>query len=39
VLNKEAGGVAYHEVWRQQQLEFSEYNQQAEWGYWQVIQS
>lgn len=28
------GGVAYHKVWRQQQLEFSELDQQANWGYW-----
>lgn len=27
-------GVAYHKVYRQQQLEFSETNQQADWGYW-----
>ena len=26
--------VAYHKVCRQQQLEFSEADQQAEWGYW-----
>ncbi|GLI76787.1 hypothetical protein PoHVEF18_005065 [Penicillium ochrochloron] len=29
-----ADGVAYHKVWRQTQLAFSEINQQAEWGYW-----
>ena len=28
------GGLAYHRVWRQQQLEFSEIDQQANWGYW-----
>lgn len=28
------GGIAYHKVWRQQQLEFSEIDQQANWGYW-----
>lgn len=28
------GGAAFHRVWRQQQLEFSEINQQADWGYW-----
>lgn len=28
------GGVAYHRVYRQTQLAFSEINQQAEWGYW-----
>lgn len=28
------GGIAYHRVWRQQQLEFSEIDQQANWGYW-----
>ncbi|KAJ5885050.1 hypothetical protein N7495_009560 [Penicillium taxi] len=27
-------GVAYHRVYRQTQLAFSEINQQAEWGYW-----
>ena len=32
--NRATGGVAYHRVWRQQQLEFSEINQQANWGYW-----
>ncbi|KAJ5692337.1 hypothetical protein N7462_001760 [Penicillium macrosclerotiorum] len=26
--------VAYHKVYRQTQLAFSEINQQAEWGYW-----
>lgn len=29
-----AGGIAYHQVYRQQQLNFSEINQQANWGYW-----
>lgn len=29
-----ADGVAYHKVYRQNQLAFSEINQQAEWGYW-----
>ncbi|KAK5700835.1 hypothetical protein LTR97_005352 [Elasticomyces elasticus] len=33
-IRREAGGIAYHEVWRQQQLNFSETNQQADWGYW-----
>ncbi|KAF2770000.1 GTA glutaminase A [Teratosphaeria nubilosa] len=28
------GGIAYHQVYRQQQLNFSETNQQADWGYW-----
>lgn len=28
------GGIAYHKVWSQQQIEFSETNQQADWGYW-----
>lgn len=32
--NTGAGGVAFHRLWRQQQLEFSEINQQADWGYW-----
>lgn len=32
--NPYPGGVAYHEVWRQQQLEFASENDQAEWGYW-----
>lgn len=27
-------GVAYHKVYRQTQLAFSEINQQAEWGHW-----
>ncbi|WPG98109.1 Hypothetical protein R9X50_00089500 [Acrodontium crateriforme] len=27
-------GVAFHKVWRQEQLEFSEVNQQANWGNW-----
>jgi len=27
-------GIAYHRVWRQQQLPFSEINQQADWGNW-----
>ena len=34
IVNGKTGGVAYHKVWRQTQLEFTEYNQQAEWGYW-----
>ncbi|KAF2212262.1 hypothetical protein CERZMDRAFT_112001 [Cercospora zeae-maydis SCOH1-5] len=29
-----SGGVAYHKVYRQQQLEFSSINEQAEWGSW-----
>lgn len=29
--NPPPGGVAYHKVWRQQQLEFSEIDQQANW--------
>ncbi|KAK4555056.1 hypothetical protein LTR86_007822 [Recurvomyces mirabilis] len=29
-----SGGIAYHEVYRQQQLNFSETNQQADWGQW-----
>lgn len=28
------GGVAYHKIWKQQQLELNEFNQQADWGYW-----
>jgi len=28
------GGVAYHKVWRQQQLELAEFADQASWGYW-----
>ncbi|KAJ5233992.1 uncharacterized protein N7469_005758 [Penicillium citrinum] len=27
-------GVAYHKVYRQTQLGFSQWNEQAEWGYW-----
>ena len=27
-------GIAYHQVYRQTQLLFSETNQQADWGYW-----
>jgi hypothetical protein len=26
--------VAFHRVFRQQQLKFAEFNDQAEWGYW-----
>ena len=29
-----AGGIAYHKVWKQQQFEFVETDQQADWGYW-----
>ncbi|KAF7186316.1 Glutaminase A [Pseudocercospora fuligena] len=29
-----SGGLAYHRVYRQQQLEFGSINEQAEWGYW-----
>ncbi|PIB02392.1 hypothetical protein CB0940_01877 [Cercospora beticola] len=29
-----SGGVSYHRVYRQQQLEFSSINEQAEWGHW-----
>lgn len=32
--NPSPTGIAYHEVYRQQQLNFSEIDQQAEWGYW-----
>lgn len=32
-----SGGLAYHRVYRQQQLEFGSINEQAEWGYWRVI--
>ena len=32
--NPSTGGIAYHEVYRQQQLNFSETNQQANWGRW-----
>lgn len=32
--NPRRGGVAYHKVWTQTQLEFTEVNQQAQWGYW-----
>jgi len=28
------GDIAYHRIWRQEQLVLSEINQQAEWGYW-----
>lgn len=28
------GGIAYHKVWRQEQIERAESNQQADWGYW-----
>lgn len=28
------GGMAYHRVYRQQQLEFAQRGEQAEWGYW-----
>jgi hypothetical protein len=31
--NNNTGGIAYHQVFRQQQLNFSETNQQADWGY------
>jgi len=34
IKNTAPGGVAYHRVWRQSQEEFTEINQQAEWGYW-----
>ncbi|CZR55322.1 probable glutaminase GtaA [Phialocephala subalpina] len=27
-------GISYHRVWRQDQPEFSETNDQADWGYW-----
>jgi hypothetical protein len=26
--------VAFHRIFRQQQLPFAEFNEQAEWGYW-----
>lgn len=29
-----AGGIAYHKVFRQEQLEFSQTNEQADWGNW-----
>ncbi|USW48528.1 hypothetical protein Slin15195_G018470 [Septoria linicola] len=32
--NAATGGIAYHRVYRQQQLEFAQRNEQAEWGYW-----
>lgn len=32
--NKVTGGVAYHKVYKQTQLEYSESNQQTEYGYW-----
>jgi hypothetical protein len=32
--NIRPGGIAYHRVWRQEQLEYSEIDQQANWGYW-----
>jgi len=32
--NPSTGGVAYHQVFRQEQLEFSEINQQTEYGNW-----
>lgn len=28
------GDIAYHKVWKQTQLAFTETNQQADWGYW-----
>lgn len=31
---QQTGAIAYHQVYRQQQLNFSETNQQADWGYW-----
>ncbi|KAF2167094.1 hypothetical protein M409DRAFT_54300 [Zasmidium cellare ATCC 36951] len=35
MVNARAGGVAYHRVWRQTQLEFTDLGtEQAEWGYW-----
>ncbi|KAK1073809.1 hypothetical protein LTR74_001663 [Friedmanniomyces endolithicus] len=34
LAKRDAGSVAYHEVFRQQQLTFSESNMQADWGYW-----
>lgn len=30
----ESGGIRYHKVWRQQQSEFQESDQMADWGYW-----
>ncbi|KAK5135123.1 hypothetical protein LTR08_005648 [Meristemomyces frigidus] len=33
-INLLAGGLAYHQIYRQTQLAFSETNQQADWGYW-----
>lgn len=29
-----SGDVAFHKVWRQNQIEFAEDNDQAAWGYW-----
>ncbi|QIX00304.1 hypothetical protein AMS68_005821 [Peltaster fructicola] len=29
-----ASGIAYHKLWRQEQLLFSEVNEQTEYGYW-----
>jgi hypothetical protein len=29
-----AGGIAYHKLWRQTQLLFSQTADQADWGYW-----
>jgi len=29
-----SGGISYHKVYRQQQLEFSQVSEQAEWGSW-----
>lgn len=32
--NTTSDNIAYHRVYRQTQLEFSETNDQADWGYW-----
>ncbi|KAK0941868.1 hypothetical protein LTR48_001306 [Friedmanniomyces endolithicus] len=34
LAKRDAGRVAYHEVFRQEQLTFSESNMQADWGCW-----
>lgn len=30
----EGGNIAYHKIWKQEQLLFSETDQQADWGFW-----
>ena len=33
-VNSTAGGIAYHKVWRQDQEQFAEVNDQTEYGHW-----